>query len=323
MLALAVFLLYFAFKGVKWEDFVNGIKSCNFWWIMASMGASILAFVVRGFRWRLTLQPLNPAISRREAYDGVTITYLTNFAVPRLGEFARCGVIASTGKASFEAVLGTVVLERAWDMISYIVILVIVLLAGQSSFGQFVSREVWAPAMQEFNFNIVWIVAAVVVAIILIFVLIYIYRNKLRKYKFFAKLFSICKGLIDGLVSGLKMKNKWGFFGYTILLWTCYWMMSYFTILAFPQVTGLNWADALFLMVVGSLGWIVPVQGGIGAYHFILSLALSLIYGIPQTSGVVFATISHESQMVTMLVCGAISLAVVYWNKRKSKSRQS
>ena len=64
-------------------------------------------------------------------------------------------------------------------------------------------------------------------------------------------------------------------------------------------------------MVVGSLGWIVPVQGGIGAYHFILSLALSTIYGIPQTSGVIFATISHESQALTMLLFGAISLVAV------------
>ena len=95
--------------------------------------------------------------------------------------------------------------------------------------------------------------------------------------------------------------------------------MSYTTILAFPQVSDLNWADAMFLMVVGGMGWIVPVQGGIGAYHFILSLAMASIYGIPQASGVVFATISHESQALTMLVCGALSLFSIYLSKTKKR----
>ena len=123
-------------------------------------------------------------------------------------------------------------------------------------------------------------------------ILIFVYRRKLSRYRFFAKIFSLAKGLLNGLAAGLKMKNKWRFLLYTLLLWLCYWIMSYSTILAIPQVAGLNWADALFLMVVGSLGWIVPVQGGIGAYHFILSLAMASIYSIPQTSGVIFATIS-------------------------------
>ena len=66
--------------------------------------------------------------------------------------------------------------------------------------------------------------------------------------------------------------------------------------------------DALFLMMVGSFGWVIPVQGGIGAYHLIISLALYTVYGISQTTGVIFATISHGSQAITMLLFGAISL---------------
>ena len=101
MLLLAAVLLYFAFRGVKWADFMDGIRSCDFRWILVSMAASILAFVVRGLRWRQVMLPLNPSITVREAYDGVTVAYLTNFALPRAGELARCGVISATGKASF------------------------------------------------------------------------------------------------------------------------------------------------------------------------------------------------------------------------------
>jgi len=319
MLALAAVLLYFAFRGVKWEDFISGIKSCNFSWILVSMLASILAFVIRGLRWRLVMLPLNPSITRREAYDGVTIAYLTNFALPRAGELARCGVISATGKASFEAVLGTVVLERSWDMVSYLVILFMVLIAGESSFRQFVTDEVWHPALHSMSFNILWLVAIVAAIAVIGCILVFKYRTRLRRYRFFSKLFSIAGGLIKGLVSGLRMKGKWKFLLYTVMLWFFYWLMSYTTILAFPQVEGLNWADAMFLMVVGSLGWIVPVQGGIGAYHFILSMAMYSIYSIPKTSGVIFATISHESQALTMLLCGVVSLVAIYADRRKKE----
>ena len=318
MLLLAFVLLYFAFRGVKWADFIEGVRSCDFRWIAVSMAASILAFVIRGLRWRLVMLPLNPSITRREAYDGVTVAYLTNFALPRAGELARCGVISATGKASFESVLGTVVLERSWDMVTYLIILFIVLLAGESSFSQFVSDEVWGPAVDSMPFDILWIIGGAAAVCITACILVFCYRKRLSRYKLFAKLFSLAKGLIGGLTAGLRMKGKWRFLLYTLLLWLCYWIMSYSTILAIPQVADLNWADALFLMVVGSLGWIVPVQGGIGAYHFILSLAMASIYSIPQTSGVIFATISHESQALTMLLCGAISIGSIYLKRRKN-----
>ena len=321
MLLLAFVLLYFAFRGVKWADFMEGVRSCDFRWIAVSMAASILAFVIRGLRWRLVMLPLNPSITRREAYDGVTVAYLTNFALPRAGELARCGIISATGKATFESVLGTVVLERSWDMISYLIILFIVLLAGESSFGQFVSNEVWRPAVDSMSYDLLWIIGIAAALCVTACILIFVYRRKLSRYRIFAKIFSLAKGLLNGLAAGLRMKGKWRFLLYTLLLWLCYWIMSYSTILAIPQVAGLNWADALFLMVVGSLGWIVPVQGGIGAYHFILSLAMASIYSIPQTSGVIFATISHESQALTMLLCGALSLGSIYLKKRKTEKQ--
>lgn len=319
MLALSFVLLYFAFRGVKWKDFYDGLRSCNYWWIGASMVASVLAFLFRGLRWRLIMLPLNPSITRREAYDGVTVAYLTNFALPRAGEFARCGVISATGKSSFESVLGTVVLERSWDMLCYIIILFSVLLIRWNKFGEFMTTEIWNPLVSRLPFSAAWLIFGILAIIVVGCILLYHYRTSLKKYKFFKKFYKICRGLIDGLISGFKMKNRYGFIFFTIMVWACYWFMSLSTIYAFPQVQGLNGVDALFLMVVGGLGWIVPVQGGIGAYHFILSLAIASIYGIPQTSGVIFATISHESQALTMLVCGAISLISISLSNKNFK----
>lgn len=311
LLVIAAVLLFFAFKGVKWSDFVDGIKSCNFFWIAVSMVVSVAVFWLRGVRWRLSMLPLNENITTMESYNGVMFGYLLNFVFPRAGELARCGVIAATGKASFQAVLGSVVLERSWDMLCYILILLAVLVGGESALRNFIKNDVFAPASAALSFNVLWIVAAVILVGGIALILLLKYRSYLRKFKVIGKIVDIIEGVLKGFAMGFRMKHKWSFFLYTILIWLGYWMMSYSTILAFPQVGGLGASDALFLMVVGSLGWIVPVQGGIGAYHFILSLALSTIYGIPQTSGVIFATISHESQALTMLLFGAISFVAV------------
>ncbi len=319
MALIAVILLYFAFKGVKWSDFREGLRSCNFWWVGAAMASSIAAFWVRGLRWRLLLLPLNPTVSRRDCYDGVTTAYLTNFAFPRAGELARCGIIAGTGKTSFESALGSVVLERAIDVLCDMIIVVAIVWFSWDSIGDFMTREIWGSATEKFHLSMVWILVGLVVAFVIVCCLLYRYRERLSKMRFFSKFFSLVRNTWKGLSAGFRSEHKWTFLFYTVALWTLYWLQSLFTVYAFPQlcdtavsistgVAGLNAVDALFLMVVGSLGWIVPVQGGIGAYHFILSLACAAIYAIPPADGVVFATISHESQALTMLACGALTL---------------
>lgn len=317
MLAISFVLLYFAFKGVKWHDFVEGIKDTDLFWICISMITSIICFILRGLRWRLLMLPVNRTITRTEAYDGVTIGYLTNFALPRAGEFARCGVISSTGKASFESVLGTVVLERSADLICYIVILTVVIFGLWDRFGAFIAEEILSPATGGLSMSMGIILGIVAITGISCCFAIYIFRERLSRYRLFRKLFSMMKGLVEGLKAGVRMKNYPLFLIYTLLIWVCYWLMSLTTIYAIPEASALGGMDALFLMIIGGLGWLVPVQGGIGAFHFILSFALTSIYGIPQTEGVIFATISHESQAFTMILCGLLSWLHISVKARK------
>ncbi len=319
MLALAGILLYFSFRGVKWGDFVNGLKGCNFYWIAASIAVGIAGFIFRGLRWRLLLLPLNKSVTFRETYDGVAIAYLTNFAIPRAGEIARCGVVAKGKKVTFEEALGTVVLERGFDMLCLIFWIFILFLFKWDEFGGFIRQQLFAPLQERFSTNLVWILLLLFVIFAAGCAVAWKYREKLLRIGLFAKIADVIKGLVKGLFTAFKMENKWLFFLYTALIWGTYWLTSYTTIQAFSAVDYLTGSDALFLMIVGGLGWVVPVQGGLGAYHFIVSLALWSVYSIPQTEGVVFATISHESQALAMIVCGTISLISVSMASKNKK----
>ncbi len=318
-LFLAALLLYFSFKGVKWSDFIAGLQSCNWWWIVASMAIGIAGFLARALRWRLLMLPINKDITIREAFDGVNIGYLTNFAFPRAGEVARCGVLANTKKITFQGALGTVVLERSFDMICLLLWIAVLLVFKWNEFGSFMHTQIWLPLQEKFS-SAIWLLAALALAIVAAVAAIWLLRKRLMKITFVQKVTGILKGLWEGVVTAFRMKDKWLFLFYTLLVWLTYWLTSFTTIRAFPQVSGLDGSDALFLMIVGGLGWVVPVQGGLGAYHFIVSLALASVYGIAQTTGVVFATISHEAQALVMILCGVVSFISITRNKRRNDS---
>ena len=323
-LAIALVLMWFSFRGVKWDDFIAGLRSCRWEYILLSMAASIVAFYVRGLRWRELLLPIDPSIRRMTAFNAVNIGYIANFVFPRIGEFVRCGVITGNSAsvrepspssaredghgrreirrlASYDKVLGTVVLERSWDMVTMLIFLLCLLTFRWEKFGTFFAEKMWAPLERSFSFSVWWFVLST--AIIFAAVVFLIIRNR-NNNAFCSKLFSICRGLLQGVGSCMKMQHKWLFFAQTAVIWAMYWLMSASTMWALPDLDALNIVDALFLMVAGSLGWLVPVPGGFGAFHFIVSIALSTIYGIPFELGIIFATLSHESQAITMAVCG-------------------
>lgn len=313
---LMAVLLFLAFRNVNWNDFWTSLLSCDFKWILATMAMQWIITYWRGNRWRIMMRPLSKDITRRETYDAYAICYLANIAFPRSGEVIRCGLIAERGKASFEGALGTVVIERTWDLIC--VVLACIPLFFFGTFRDFLVEKMFRPAAES-GMGIFWIIAVSAAALVAIIWALYHFRAQISRSQFGAKCIRFCKGLADGIKAGFKMERKWDFFAYTVVIWIGYWLCSLWTMWAFPASAGMTGWDALFLMIVGSLGWIIPVQGGFGAYHVIVAMTLVPIYGFTYDTGLVFATISHESQIVQMLLCGLVSL--VGWSIYRKKHK--
>ena len=310
LLALVAVLLFFAFRGVSWNDFVTGLRSCDYRWIIATIALQWFIIFLRGCRWRLMLLPVQTEGSRpftlRETYDAYAVCYLSNLAFPRSGEVVRSGLLAETRKTTFEGALGTVLVERTWDLVCMFLAISPVLFFG--SFRRFIVEKMIVPATESMHINGIWIFLIVLAVLVGAIFLIRAKREKIAQSKAGAAVLRFFRGLGDGIKSVFRMKHKWAFFGYSLAIWLGYWMTSYMTLQAFPESSGLSLLDALFLMAVGALGWAVPVQGGFGAYHFIVSMTLVPIYGFEKQTALIYATISHESQIVQMLLCGLIAL---------------
>ena len=328
---LAAVLLCFSFRGVSWPDFAAGLKACRWEYVILSMLLGLMAFWFRALRWRELLLPIDGSTSRLTCFNAVNISYIVNLVLPRVGEFVRCGYITahsaressekdSRRLASYDKVLGTAAMERSADLLAMFLLLAVFLLFTWNRFGGFFSEKIFSAFAGGFSAGkaaalccCVFVCAALIVCAVLF----------ADKWKLLGKIRSFCKGLGEGFISCLKMKGAWRFFLLTAGVWACYWMMSASILWAVqgmspdsvsPEmasavavVGNLNLTDALFLMIAGSLSSIVPVPGGFGAFHFIVSSAMAYVYGIPMQFGMIFATLSHESQAVNQAIWGAVS----------------
>ena len=320
-LGLAILLLYFAFRKVDVKILVNGFKEANYFWVTASLIIAVIANIFRALRWRLLMEPLGANPPLKNVFCAVLIGYLANFAFPRIGEITRCGTLKKTDNISFESLIGTVLVERASDLVMLLICIVTVFLIKIDFFGEFLLTKIFKPLFFKasgFSYTTVILIAAFFA---FSYLLLHLIRKNVFGRKIKIRVKSMYYGIIDGLKSVVRMKKRVLFITYSFAVWGCYLLMTWVLMFATVPTSHLTIIDGLFVMVVGSFGMIVPVQGGFGAFHLITAMGLG-IFGISNENGLVFATIGHESQMLLYIALGTIAMAVLFL-KRKPKSVKS
>ena len=317
--SLMAVVLYFSFRGISWEEFWAALENCRWGWVALAIGLGVLVQYIRGLRWKMLLAPIDPSITRLTSFNAINICMLFNLVLPRAGEVVRCGYITRTSKrdaegkhlASFDKVVGTVLVERAWDMFSIAVIMVLSMAVMWNRFGSYIKENI-LPALTQ-KAGPALILAGILFLLTIVAYLVWYYRDR---NKFCGKICGLLSGLGEGLTSCLHMKGGWLFILYTILIWFIYWLMSSFALFALQDVLpGLGMSDALFLMFAGALSAVVPVPGGFGVFHGAVAGAIATVYGMPFSTGMIFATLSHESEALVQLVCGLVSY--IYESIRK------
>lgn len=294
---LAAVLLYFSFRGVEWNEFISTLKECSWVMVVLSMVAGLVSYFMRIFRWKLLLRETAPDADAATCFNAFAIGKMCDFVVPHVCEFVRCGIVAKRSKSGYDKVLGSVVLERCWDIVVLFFLMIVLLVTMWTRFGAFFLETIWHPMLENTN---VWVLVAVAVLLVVAVVAILL-SKKVRQF---------ASGIWEGVKNSFKMKDKWLFLFYTLCMWIMFLLMSLFIIWALPEDFGLGLTDALFIMLVGAFAGLVPVPGGFGAFHYLVAIALSTLYSIPFNMGIIFATLSHESQAVMTLLTGIVSYII-------------
>ena len=319
-LALGILLLYFAFRGVAFDELASTLNTVNFWWIGLSLFFAGISFFSRARRWMLLIEPLGYNPSFRNTYHSLMVGYLSNFALPRIGEVTRCVTLGNKEKIPVDSLIGTVIVERVIDLLMLLLIMFVLLISWMEKFGAFFGEQVYVPIQQKFIelFGGAWVFWLIIVLLVfLILVLIYLFRKKLARFSLVRKIRDVLKGILDGLKSIYRMERKWEFVIHSLLIWFLYILMTWVVVFALKELSGLTFIDGMFLLVIGGLGMSAPVTAGFGAYHWITSRGLMFVYGFSLETGTAYAILAHESNSLLTILLGAISYAVLMLSRKK------
>lgn len=304
-LILGGFLVWYSLTIVAPEDLIKYFKSINYSWIALGLFFGILSHLSRAYRWKFMLAPLGFKPKLVNSILAVLVGYLVNLALPRAGEISRATVMSNYEKIPFEKGFGTIVAERIADLIMMLCIITITL------FVQF--DFIYTLLTKDFEFQFSYII----IGLIILVIGFYIFSSFVKKAKsgFLLKIKTFTTGLIEGVTSIFKMKNKWAFIFHTIFIWAMYIAMFWATI---PAIEGLEvpFGGVLIGFIAGGFA-IAATNGGIGLYPIAVASALAL-FDIPIVTATAFGWIMWTAQTAMIVVFGGFAfLLLPIFNKNK------
>lgn len=241
----------------------------------------------------------------------VMIGYIVNMVLPRVGEVSRAAAITKYEKVPFQKSFGTILAERAIDLIVLMIIGVITIFLQYELLEEFADQIV-AEINKAAGSPRLWI--GIIVSLILVVVFFFIFR-KLKHKSFFGKISALIDGLIEGLRSIFRMKRRVEYVLATIAIWVLYIGMFWVCFFAIEETSHLGAAAIFASFVVGSFA-IVLIPGGIGAYPVGIMECL-LLYGIATETGFALGWIIWLSQTIMIVLFGGLSMLYIpIYNKK-------
>ncbi|WP_343659570.1 lysylphosphatidylglycerol synthase transmembrane domain-containing protein [Chryseobacterium sp.] len=309
-LAFAGFFLWLALRGLDFNTIQKSLAKANYLWVLLASVFGLLAYGFRAIRWNLMLEPLGYRISNSNALWSISFGYLMNLTIPRSGEVARATALYGVEKVPVDKSFGTIILERVVDLICMLGFLGLTLLFKYEAILSFYKNS-------GINMNPNKIMLALSILIVGT-VLFFVFKKKLSGIPFLGKVVGFIDGIFQGLTSIFKLKEKGKFILYTLGIWICYYLAAYLVCFALPETSAFTFADGFFIIVVGTLGMIIPASGGIGAYNLAMKYGfMALFISVGKSAdfggemGLTYSFISLPLQIVIMLVMGLISIPML------------
>lgn len=322
-LGIGIFVIWYQFNQLSDEQLQqikNSFTNADYFWVFLSVSFGVLSHLSRAFRWKYTLEPLGYKTRFINNFFGVMIGYVANIVLPRLGEVWRCVMVSRYEKLSFEKVFGTVVAERVADMIVLLMIIAAVVFMQLNQLrasigkllGDFMSSNSPTELVWKFGvFGVVTVAGAIIG-----------WRILTRSQNpLMLKIRNLLRGLTEGIMSIVNMKQKWAFVAHTAFIWIMYMAMYYAPFLALPETSTASISAVLASFVMASFS-IVLVQGGIGVYPVAVAQTLTL-YTIDYEAGFAMGWIIWVAQTIMIVTFGVLSLLLMPLFNAKVKEMES
>ena len=306
-------ILYLVLKGKDLNKMLEDLKSAEYKYLVASMVFGYAAYLFRALRWVLLLKTMSYKTSVGHATHAIAVGYVANVIFPRAGEIVRCTSLYKVTGIPVNKLFGTVLLERTIDLVMLVACIAMGFALKYNELSSFLgSVSGGAGSAHISNTKLL-----LIVSLFIILGGLYFFREQLKQSKLYRKVVSLGMGVKEGFQTAYFMRQKELFVLHTLLIWLMYLLMTYICFFSIPETSNLRFLDGLYIMVIGGLGMIVPVQGGLGPYHAAVTLGIVSL-GLSETTGITLAVLIHTAQSIMILITGIIAAIVLSFAKRKA-----
>ncbi len=319
-IALAGFFVWLSLRNInaeKWEDLKEAIGHARLWIFFPVLIMLLVSHWIRAVRWKMLIEPLGYRLSTLNTFCGVMVGYLVNLGAPRLGEIIKCTVLAKYERVRADKLVGTIVAERAFDLLSLVLVTVITFAMEFDTIGSFISENLGSVVRSKegkFSYTKLLIILGSIILVIILLRLLFtrfLHMNFVQKFKV------ILKGIWHGLTSIRFVKNKALFLFYTLVIWALYLASTWIGFRVLQETSNLGIDAAFSVLVMGSLGMIFS-PGGIGAYPWFIQQTV-LLYGIAEEPfGQALGWLLWLGQFIIFVIFGGLSFVLLpIINKKK------
>lgn len=321
-LGLGFFLVWWQFSKmtpVQIAQFGESLKYANYWLLIPIIILALLSHISRAVRWKILLEPMGYNPSTTKTFYSIMSGYLLNTFVPRAGEVLKCSLLNRYEKIPLNKLIGSVLVERTFDLVCYFIFVVITILLQINHVGKFVKQKFVQMAGNNHGWPI-WV--KMLLVIVVIFIIILFLKWVFKRFAHHRHIISI-KGFHIGLKEGFtaiaRLKKRRWFIFHTVFIWSMYVLEITVGFKAFSATSHLGIIEACSVLSLATLGMIVS-PGGIGAFPLAVQEVL-LIYNVDNVS---FGWVIWGVSTGIVIVVGSISLALlINKNKKINEAKQT
>jgi uncharacterized membrane protein YbhN (UPF0104 family) len=283
----------------------------------------LLSHYSRALRWKILMEPLGYKPSNFNTFASVMIGYLVNAGVPRLGEVVKCTLLSRYEKLRADKLVGTIVMERAVDVVCLVIVFLLAIIFQGHVIGDFVFNAFGKFFTDKTGHTSITKLIIGISLIAVFLTILYFILKRFGHIDAIAKIKNVIKGILHGLSSIRFIKHKGLFLFHTVLIWALYLFSTTAGIYALQETSHLGFGGGLTTLVMGSIGMIIS-PGGIGAYALVVAKLMKL-YGLDEdTIGAALGWLLWSVQTVIILVGGVIFFALFsYYNKKEKQQLEN
>ena len=310
--------LWAAFRNVEGTHLKDAFQTANPIWLIASGLIVLASGIPRAWRWRVLLAPVAPGISTRAAFWAVMVAYAGNCVFPRAGEVARALALERDHPTGISAILATVVVERLIDVLALLITFGVVLFFAREQIG---AAFPWLEQVALLTLPII-LLAFVFLGLLsargepglLLF-----HRLSARLSPTLAdKVTHLLRSALQGLRAIHTVEGYAEILVSTLVLNSLYWLAMYVPFYSFDLADQYNLGlfEALVVMTIATIGFVIPTPGGIGTYHLFCAQTLHLFYQVPNELALAFATSVHAVAIFGFILFGGPPLIRLLWRQK-------